>query len=343
MAHALDDDEHQRIHLFSAAHEDVVHDVQYDYYGRRIATSSSDQRIKVWQLGDDDGGEYWTPADTWKAHDGSIAKVAWAHPEFGSVLASSSFDRTVKIWEENENEPFNCGRRWKLRATFTDSKGSVQGLEFAPHHLGLKLATCSADGWVRIYEAPDIMNLSNWSITGEFEAVPGSKETDRLCISWCPSRMLPQQIVVGCGDQNVARIYRVAPNNQWLPVEFLGPHLDVITDVAWAPNMGRSYQLIATASKDAHVRLFKLTWEDQSQPDSQPQSGNSAMASGKQPAGKWRVDRIGAFKDHGSEVWRVDWNILGTILSSSGDDGTVRLWKSSHLDAWMCSEIINGE
>jgi hypothetical protein len=36
-----------------------------------------------------------------KAHNGSVWKVAWAHPEFGmGVLASASFDRTVCIWEE---------------------------------------------------------------------------------------------------------------------------------------------------------------------------------------------------------------------------------------------------
>ena len=27
------------------------------------------------------------------------------------------------------------------------------------------------------------------------------------------------------------------------------------------------------------------------------------------------------------QVWRVSWNITGTVLSSSGDDGCVRLWK----------------
>lgn len=29
-------------------HADLIHDVAYDYYGRRMATCSSDQTIKVW-------------------------------------------------------------------------------------------------------------------------------------------------------------------------------------------------------------------------------------------------------------------------------------------------------
>ena len=39
---------------------------------------------------------------------------------------------------------------------------SVTDIQFSPRHLGLKLATCSADGFVRIYEAIDVINLAHW-------------------------------------------------------------------------------------------------------------------------------------------------------------------------------------
>jgi len=37
---------------------------------------------------------------SWKAHNGSVWKVTWAHPDFGQVIATCSFDRTAAIWEE---------------------------------------------------------------------------------------------------------------------------------------------------------------------------------------------------------------------------------------------------
>jgi len=31
------------------------------------------------------------------------------------------------------------------------------------------------------------------------------------------------------------------------------------------------------------------------------------------------------------QVWRVAWNVTGTVLASSGDDGCVRLWKGRNV------------
>ena len=43
------------------------------------------------------------------------------------------------------------------------------------------------------------------------------------------------------------------------------------------------------------------------------------------------------------KVWRVEWNITGTILASSGDDGMVRLWKQNFTGEWKSLGVINGE
>ena len=37
---------------------------------------------------------------TFQAHQGSIWRLSWAHPEFGQIIAACSFDNCVSIWEE---------------------------------------------------------------------------------------------------------------------------------------------------------------------------------------------------------------------------------------------------
>lgn len=60
-----------------------------------------------------------------------------------------------------------------------------------------------------------------------------------------------------------------------------------------------------------------------------PESTLSQLQEGT--AAKFETKLVGQFEDHNSQVWRVSWNILGTILASSGDDGCVRLWKGDPL------------
>jgi nucleoporin SEH1 len=38
--------------LVNTNHRDLIHDIAYDFYGKRLATCSSDRTIKVWQLSD---------------------------------------------------------------------------------------------------------------------------------------------------------------------------------------------------------------------------------------------------------------------------------------------------
>ena len=58
---------------------------------------------------------------------------------------------------------------------------------------------------------------------------------------------------------------------------------------------------------------------------------------------RFDIRQAGRFDDHGSPVWRVCWNITGTILASSGDDGCVKLWKANYLDNWKCVSTLRAD
>ncbi len=82
---------------FDSGHADQVHDAQLDYYGRRLATCSSDRTIKVFEV----AGEQHVQIADLRGHEGPVWQVAWAHPKYGSLLASCSFDHRIIVWKES--------------------------------------------------------------------------------------------------------------------------------------------------------------------------------------------------------------------------------------------------
>lgn len=54
----------------------------------------------------------------------------------------------------------------------------------------------------------------------------------------------------------------------------------------------------------------------------------------------YTVETAAEFNDHLCTVWRVAWNITGTVLSSSGDDGCVRLWKGMSKNNTLYINLI---
>lgn len=110
--------------------------------------------------------------------------------------------------------------------------------------------------------------------------------------------------------------------------------------------MARSYQLIATASKDNLVRIYKLTEQQQQQRSNRIPISPAGTPTQLNTLGKaLHIELIASFDDHKAEVWRVEWNITGTILSSSGDDGKLRLWTAGYDGKWrqMASITANSQ
>jgi WD40 repeat protein len=177
--------------------------------------------------------------------------------------------------------------KWVKKAELVDSRDSVHDIKFAPHHKGLKLATASADGIVRIYEATDVMNLTQWQLQSQFEGC----HLGVTCLSWCQSQFAPEMLAVGGSAQDsehkvFAKVCDLAApttlltdciacwcqawqyNNdqrKWIVAANFGQDKDVpdkqkkdgsnvnsqVHDISWAPDVGRSYHLVAVATKDS--------------------------------------------------------------------------------------------
>jgi protein transport protein SEC13 len=124
------------------SHEDMIHDLQYDYYAKKLATCSSDRTIKIFDI----SGEIYHNSATLLGHQGPVWQVAWAHPKFGTILASCSYDGSVIL--HREVSPNN----WSTIYEYRYHKSSVNSVAWAPHEFGLILACCSSDGFFSIIE-----------------------------------------------------------------------------------------------------------------------------------------------------------------------------------------------
>lgn len=315
-------------------HEDLVHDAAYDFYGRSLATCLLDRHIKVFEV--DPTTQQWELKESWKAHDLLVIKVAWALPEFGRVLALVLYDRSVRIWEEVQDRETLSGRRWRKMATLTDARGPLYDLAFAPPHLGLRLGAIGSDGVLRVYDLLSPLDLRAWLLPQE-TPILNTPAVHNLqldfSIQWCPARFSPEKIVVCALDQGY--IYTRDRLDKFQLACMLPEHGMLIRLVAWAPLMGRTYQLLATACKDGFVRFVKLV----ERPTEDAGMGDEDL----RPATTIRVELLSQHNDHGGEVWRVSWNLTGTVLLLAGDDGKVRLWKALYLNDFKCMSVIGTE
>jgi len=348
--------------------EEFIHDLSFDFFGKRIATCSSDHIIRIYSKNDKGN---WVKTTSFEAHDGIIWKVKWAHPDYGSIIATCSADKTVMIWEEKkpsstksstphslkvEEEEFLWSNRMKL----FESKESIEDIKFAPKHMGLVIASASADGSVRIYEAADLMRLNSWK-------APYRIEVNTLginCISWNKNPFDPPMIAVGSKDATNSLMNKsvmktqhthsqstsienaktgsaedkylsiyVYKGDHWAFSTFLSfespsgekiEHKYAVNDVSWNQLNGRSYHLISSCGKDGvFVWYIKITKEDNQGPV---------------------IKILDAKKVYsGVTIWKCSFNIMGTLLSFSGQDNKVRICKGGYDRSWGVVEEFEEE
>ncbi|KAL4065763.1 WD40-repeat-containing domain protein [Scleroderma yunnanense] len=312
------------------AHEDMIHDAQLDYYGKRLATCSSDRTVKIFDVVN--GSPSKSGGQTLKGHTGPVWQVAWAHPKFGNILASCSYDGKVFIWKDQTQGGAAGG--WTKIEEHTLHTASVNSVSWAPHELGATLACASSDGKVSVLTFKDD---GKWSAD-----IFNAHAIGCNAISWAPatqpgSLIHPQQPgthpptsfkrFASAGCDNLVKIWCFREDTQsWVEEETLEGHTDWVRDVAWAPNIGLPRSYIATASQDKTV----LIWTKDSPNAQWVKAALDPSASATSPSA---VTLSGKFPD---VVWRVSWSVAGNILAVSCGDGKVTLWKENVQGTWEC-------
>lgn len=276
------------------AHDDLIHDAVLDYYGKRLATCSSDKTIKIFDI----EGENHKLTETLIGHEGPVWQVAWAHPKFGAILASCSYDGKALIWKEQPET-----RQWSIIAEHKVHQASVNSVSWAPHELGAVLLCTSSDGKVSVVDFND--DGTTLHIVFDAHAIGVNSA------SWCPVIKDNIRQFATCGSDNLTRIWKWDPkDNKYVEEAALEGHTDWVRDVAWSPSVFvKSY--IATASQDRTV----LIWTKE---------GTS---------GKWEKQLLTTEK-FPDVCWRCSWSLSGNILAVSGGDNKVSLWKESLQGKW---------
>ncbi|OCL01285.1 Sec13 protein-like protein [Glonium stellatum] len=293
--------------ISNSGHDDMIHDAVLDYYGRRLATCSSDKTIKIFEV----EGESHRLTETLKGHEGAVWCVSWAHPKYGNILASASYDGKVFIWREQNNQ-------WQKIYEFALHTASVNLVAWAPHDAGCLLACASSDGNVSVLEFKD----NTWS-----HQIFPAHGIGVNAVSWAPA-IAPgaltsasgpatpsmRRFVTGGSDCQV-KIWEFNPETgSYVCSNTLTGHNDWVRDVAWSPTvLSKAY--IASASQDKTVRIWT--------------SSNPDLREWKSIT--LNVDAV---------AWRVSWSLSGNVLAVSTGDNRVSLWKERLSGGWECVKTI---
>ncbi|GAA5944188.1 WD40 repeat domain-containing protein [Sporobolomyces koalae] len=178
-------------------HSDLITSLLFSPQSTHLATASLDSQIRIVQRNPATQVYDHEPV-VFKAHDGPVLSLAWSPPRLGLILASGGVDGTIKIWRQpdqfnstnlNSNRtnlasasahsrPLNSSPHsstrhsspnWILTATLNEPRGTVRSLGFSPSEFGLKLASISSDGRLRVWESLDPVKADEFTLLEEID------------------------------------------------------------------------------------------------------------------------------------------------------------------------------
>lgn len=282
-------------------HEGDVHGVAFSGDGARLASTSADGTVRVWDVA---SGE---ELACLRGHREASWGVAF-FPD-GERLVSASWDRTVRLWHVHGGE----------LALLRGHRERAWGVAVSPD--GRLVAAAGDDGTARVWDAA----------TGE-RVGRVSPETGPL---WCVAFSPDGRLVATGGDDGMLRLWDTAT---WTEQVVAVGHLDEVMCVAFSRDGSRvvtasgdtTVRVWDTAGRELVCHRGHTGWV----PCAAFSPDGDRLVSGSWDGTVRLWDPGGeraCLRGHLGPVWGVAFAPDGRTVASAGGDATVRLWDAGGI------------
>lgn len=298
-------------------HTDVIHDIQYDYYGTQLATASSDRTIGIYDTKNSTNSPQ--RKATLTGHRGPVWMISWANPRFGNVIASASCDRKAIVWKENSN------KQWCPIHVVDCHRGSVNAVSWAPPEFGPLVGTASSDGSVAVTSFENGCWQNSIKISNNENDV--AHAMGATSISFAP--FIPGQRIILLatgGNDNQVRLWMCRLEEGVQRKFCLFGKLDYtdrVSDVSFSPSCSENPYAVLASCHGRTVVISRRRWE--------------FIISNKYGSDDWEYSSI-TLKD---PVRRLSWSPEGELLlvSTAASEIYILQEGATFTDPWIFQPV----